>query len=127
MKMMDAVKICFNKYVDFSGRARRSEYWYFVLFNLIVSFVLSLAANMTGGGPYGDGGFNLFQAAASLYSLAALLPGIAVSVRRLHDIGKSGWYYLIYFIPVVGVILLLVWMCRDSDYGDNAYGPSPKM
>ncbi len=111
MSFGEAISTCFSKYATFSGRARRSEYWYFTLFNLILSGVVSI--------------FKI-QILVTLVSIALLLPGLGVGVRRLHDIGKSGWYLLIGLIPVVGAILLIVWYCRDSDPGSNAYGPNPK-
>lgn len=110
MSFGDAVKQCFSKYATFSGRARRSEYWYFFLFNALVSFVLGL----------------ILAPLASVFVLATIVPSIAVSVRRLHDIGKSGVYYLVGLIPLVGVILLIVWFCQDSQPGENMYGPYPK-
>ena len=114
MSFTDAVKSVFSQYVGFKGRARRSEYWWFVLFNIIVSVVISLIARLTG-----------WNFLSILYSLAVLLPGLAVAVRRLHDIGKSGWFYLFAFIPLVGAIILLVWFCKDSEPVANAYGPNP--
>ncbi|MBR4040066.1 MAG: DUF805 domain-containing protein [Clostridia bacterium] len=113
MSFMEAVTTCFAKYADFSGRARRSEYWYFTLFNFAVSFVLSLIL--------GEGNF-----ISSIYALATLVPGLAVCWRRLHDIGKAGGWYFIAFVPVVGWILAIIWYCRDSEPGTNAYGPNPK-
>ena len=121
MGMMEAVTTVFSKYADFSGRARRSEYWYFTLFNLIVSLVLALLGNLVGGQ---NGQFSTIL--SSLYSLAVLIPGLAVSWRRLHDVGKSGGYYFIGLIPLVGIILLIVWFCRDSVPGYNQYGSNPK-
>jgi uncharacterized membrane protein YhaH (DUF805 family) len=110
-----------KKYAVFSGRARRMEYWMFALFNSIISIVLAILdaalgfSDKGGGGPLGG-----------LYSLAVLIPGLAVSVRRLHDIGRSGWWLFIGLIPCVGVIVLLVFMVQDSDPGENQYGPNPK-
>lgn len=109
----------FRRYAEFSGRSRRRAYWFFVLFNLIVSFVLA-GVDAALMGP--DSGLLL-----PLYGLAALIPGIAVSVRRLHDIGRSGWWLLIGLIPLVGAIVLLVFYVQDSQPGDNAYGPNPKV
>lgn len=106
-----------NKYAVFDGRARRAEYWYFVLFNLIVSIAL-----MAIGAVIGD----FFGIISLLYSLAVLIPGLAVAVRRLHDTGKSGWMILAGFIPLIGPIWLLILMITDSDAGDNKYGPNPK-
>ena len=113
MTFTEAVTICFQKYTDFTGRARRSEYWYFELFNLLLSAVLSFIF----------GGESIITSAISLI---ILLPGLAVCCRRLHDIGKSGWWQLLHLIPLVGSIVLLVWLCQDSDSGDNLYGHYPK-
>ena len=115
------VKVLKN-YAVFSGRARRKEYWMFVLFNFIFSVIamildkiLGLAFENVGYGPI-----------YLLYCLAVFIPGLAVSVRRLHDIGKSGWFILISLIPFIGPIWLLVLMCTDSEPGENDYGPNPK-
>ncbi len=111
-----------KQYADFNGRARRQEYWMFVLFNVIFMFaaslldkLLGLSDPLTGLGPlYG------------LYILAVFIPGIAVAIRRLHDIGKSGWMLLLALIPIIGGIWLIVLMVREGDRGDNQYGPDPK-
>ncbi len=111
-----------KQFADFNGRARRQEYWMFVLFNLLfilaagmLDRLLNLADPTTGIGPlYG------------LYVLAVFIPGIAVSIRRLHDIGKSGWMLLLALIPIIGGIWLLVLMVREGDRGENKYGPDPK-
>ena len=110
-----------KKYAVFSGRARRKEYWFFVLFNLIISFVLGLIDGAMGFGEKGGAG-----PLGAVYSLAVLIPSLAVSVRRLHDTGRSGWWLLIGLIPCVGFIVLIVFMVQDSDPGDNQYGPNPK-
>lgn len=110
-----------NQYADFSGRARRKEYWMFVLFNMIFAFsavildnILGIAMPEIGYGPiYG------------LYALAMLIPGIAVTVRRLHDTGRSGWWILISIIPVIGAIWLFVLLVSEGDRGSNEYGPDP--
>ena len=111
-----------KNYVGFSGRARRKEYWMFTLFNIIFAViaivldnVLGLAIKEVGYGPI-----------YLIYVLATLLPGLAVSVRRLHDTNKSGLYLLLAFIPCVGGIILLVFMATEGDAGDNQYGPNPK-
>lgn len=104
-----------QNYANFSGRARRSEYWFFVLFNVLFSIAAFILDMITGIGIIGG-----------LYALAMLIPGLAVAVRRLHDIGKSGWMYLIVLIPIVGGIWLLVLLFLDSQPGDNKYGPNPK-
>ena len=127
MKMMEAVRTCFKKYVDFSGRARRSEYWKFSLFNVLVSVVIMVVAALFSDTPEKTGaGFAAISGLSGLYTLVALLPGIAASVRRLHDVGRSGGYMLFALIPAVGAIMLLIWLIQDSDPGDNQYGPNPK-
>jgi uncharacterized membrane protein YhaH (DUF805 family) len=104
-----------NKYADFNGRARRSEYWYFALVSIIISWTLSFV-----------GAYLMIQSNTSIiyylsviFSLAILVPSIAVGIRRMHDVGKSGWYVL---IPIYNLILA----CTDSQPGENAYGPNPK-
>lgn len=111
-----------KNYAVFSGRAQRAEYWYFVLFNTIV-YVLLLTIGGAIGTQDAQAGIGLVYMA---YALAALIPSIAVGVRRLHDIGKSGWWLLLSFIPVVGPIVLLVFFVTDSQADVNAYGPNPK-
>lgn len=102
----------------FEGRARRKEYWMFVLVNMIISLVLTLTENtFLNGSPMLSG----------IYSLAVLIPGIAVSIRRLHDICKSGWYLLISLIPLIGGIWLLFLTATDSEPGANQYGDNPKL
>ena len=114
----EAVQSVFSKYATFSGRARRSEYWYFVLLQVIVTAVLN--------GLYSATESVAFSAILVLFDLALLVPSLAVCWRRLHDIGRSGAYYFFDLIPLVGWILLLVWMCQDSQPGANQYGPNPK-
>ncbi|OAB47987.1 DUF805 domain-containing protein [Paenibacillus antarcticus] len=104
-----------KNYVGFDGRARRTEYWMFALVSFIISFVLLMLQFITDLKP-------LFT---TLYSLFILLPTLAVTVRRLHDTGRSGWWYFISFIPLVGGIIIFVFMCLDS-VEDNEYGPNPK-
>lgn len=106
-----------KNYAVFTGRSQRAEYWYFVLFNIIISIVLGIISALISD----DAGI-----LRGLYSLAVLIPGLAVSVRRLHDIGKSGWMLLIALIPLIGAIWLLIIMARDSDFGENKYGLNPK-
>jgi len=105
-----------KKYAVFNGRARRKEYWYFVLFNVIINIILSGIDNFT----IGTGLLN------GLYSLAVLIPGIAVSVRRLHDTDRRGWWVLIGLIPIIGWIVLLIFMVQDGKPGENQYGSNPK-
>ncbi len=111
-----------KQYADFNGRARRKEYWMFALFNMIFAIVAMILDNILGLTaeklPYGVFYF--------LYALAVLIPGLAVAVRRLHDIGKSGWMILITLIPLIGTIWLLALMVTDSNPGENEYGQNPK-
>jgi len=116
------------RYAKFDGRASRSEFWYFALFFFIGSFIFgmidALIVNpMLGATPaqMGQGGILQF-----IFALALMVPSIALAVRRLHDIGKSGWWYLIVFIPIVGVLVLLYFFVLDSQPGSNQYGPNPK-
>ena len=125
MSMMEAVKNVFQNYATFSGRARRSEYWYFCLFNLLVSLGISVLVGIgtaVGGEKLGT----VIGALSYIYALAVFIPGLAVCWRRLHDTGRSGGYYFMGLIPLVGVILLIVWLCQDSQPGDTQYGPNPK-
>ena len=119
MTFQQAVQSVFAKYATFSGRARRKEYWYFVLFNVVVSIVIGALARTIGGE-------NLERTLNGIWSLAVLIPGLAVVWRRLHDIGKSGAWWFLVFVPVVGWIILLIWFCQDSQPGENQYGPNPK-
>ncbi len=115
MSFADAVRSVLSKYVTFSGRARRSEYWWFVLFTAIVYIVAGIIDAAAGT-----------QVIGLLVGLALLLPSLAVGVRRLHDTGRSGWWILIALIPLIGAIVLLVFSVQDSQPGSNNYGPSPK-
>lgn len=110
-----------KKYAVFSGRARRKEYWMFALFNIIISLILGFIGGLAGmhAGRYG------MTPLSAIYSLAVLLPSLAVTVRRLHDTGRTGWWLLIALVPVIGPIVLLVFMVLDST-PDNEYGPNPK-
>ena len=114
---LDAIK---NKYVLFTGRARRMEFWYFTLFNIIVSVCLGLLDSMFGLLMMGVGVLQL------VYALVILLPSLGVSVRRLHDTGRSGWWLLIALLPIIGGIVLIIFMILDSNPGSNRYGPNPK-
>lgn len=108
-----------KKYAVFNGRARRAEYWWFFLFSVIISIVLSVIDGFITG-PQGIGILGL------IYSLAVLIPSIAVGIRRLHDTGRSGWWLLISFVPLIGAIVLIVFFVLDSQPGENQYGPNPK-
>lgn len=109
VSFISAIKLFFSNYTNFKGRSRRSEYWWAILFVNLVSF--------------GLGAF--LPEAAGIWSLIILIPALAMLVRRLHDTGRSGWYYFVGMIPLIGQILLLVWVCSDSTE-DNQWGPNPK-
>lgn len=111
-----------QNYVNFDGRARRAEYWYFVLFNLIFAVVATILDRALGFTIIAD----RYGPIYALYALFVFLPGLAVSIRRLHDSGKSGWMFLVVLIPLAGPIWLLVLMATEGTKGDNEYGPDPK-
>lgn len=106
---------CLKQYVDFNGRASRTEFWMFALFNFLISLVLAIIDVVVGLG--------FLQ---PIYALAVLLPALAVSVRRLHDTGRAGWWLLLILLPLIGPIILIVFWVQDSNPGDNAFGPNPK-
>ena len=117
---------CFTKhYADFSGRARRSEYWGTVLFNVLVNLAFRIPL-IVGTMLEAKEVTFLLLICLGVYSLAWLLPGMAVSVRRLHDIGKSGWNLLWVLLPIVGAIMLIYWCCQDSQPEENKWGANPK-
>jgi len=119
----DAVRTCLTKYAVFNGRATRSEYWFFVLFAFLVvvaAAILDSILNMVVFEPAMGG--NMLS---GLAMLALLLPQLAAAVRRLHDLGHSGWWYLIGLVPAVGGAVLLVWFCFRGTEGDNRFGPDP--
>lgn len=113
-------KVFIENYANFEGRARRSEYWYFVLFN----FIITLSAYIVSILLIFFGGFILWFF-IPIFSLATLIPSLAVQVRRLHDVNKSGWWLLIALIPF-GAIVLLIFYCTEGDRGSNQYGSDPK-
>jgi uncharacterized membrane protein YhaH (DUF805 family) len=121
MSFAEAVKTCLSKYATFAGRARRSEYWWFVLFNVIVSIVAAIIDGAAGT----DLENSSTGVVGGIVALALILPSLAVTARRLHDTGRSGWWILIGIIPLIGAIILIVFACQDSD-GVNQYGPNPK-
>lgn len=108
MDFVTAIKTVFGKYVVFEGRALRSEFWYFQLFMMIVQLILNA----------------ILPPLAGVFGLAVLLPSLAVGARRLHDIGRSGWWQLLLLVPVIGVIVLIVWWASKGE-GDNRFGPAP--
>jgi uncharacterized membrane protein YhaH (DUF805 family) len=111
-----------KKYAQFSGRSRRNEYWMFTLFNLLIYVLLYGAGIALADSGIGKAVLGL----CAIYGLAVLIPSLAVGVRRLHDTGRSGWWLLICFVPIVGPIILLVFFVLDSEPGANQYGPNPK-
>jgi uncharacterized membrane protein YhaH (DUF805 family) len=121
MSFTEAVKTCLQKYVGFSGRARRSEYWWFFLFTVLVSIVADLIDVMLGTMSEDTN----VGVVGTIAGLALLLPSIAVAIRRLHDTSRSGWWILLGLIPIVGWIILIVFYVQDS-HPDNKYGSSPK-
>lgn len=122
MDFMTAVRTCLTKYVDFSGRGRRSEFWFFVLFNFLVGIITSLVDLVLGT----DGFNNGTGLIGTVASLALFLPSLAAAARRLHDTGRSAWFLLLILIPILGWIVLLVFYCLESQPGDNRFGPNPK-
>lgn len=112
---MEWYKDAFRKYAEFNGRARRTAFWMFFLFNLIASIVLAGVDVVLG-----------MQLLGSLYSLAVIIPSLALGARRLHDTGKSGWWQLLYFLPLIGALVLIFFFVQDSAAEENAYGVSPK-
>ncbi len=115
MGMPEAVRSVLTKYADFSGRARRSEFWWFYLFNFLVSIVASIVDQVIG-----------FPALQIVVGLGLLIPGLAVGARRLHDTDRSGWWQLIAFVPLVGIILLIVWWATEGHPRPNRFGAPPK-
>jgi len=113
-----------KKYAVFNGRARRKEYWMFVLFNVIISIILGILDRILGL-DFGSGGSSSGWL-STIYSLAVLLPSIGVAIRRMHDTNRSGWWVLINLIPCVGFIWFIVLAAQEGTIGDNQYGPDPK-
>ena len=104
-----------NKYANFTGRASRKEFWMFTLFYVLIYIAVAIV-----------GAVVKFPALAFLFSLGIIIPVVAITTRRLHDIGKSGWWQIIEVIPVIGPIVMIVWLVHGSDTGENKYGPNPK-
>ena len=104
---LDVIK---NKYAQFDGRARRAEFWFFSLFYAVINTVLGL----------------IWDPLTWIFSIATIIPGIAITARRLHDINKSGWCQLLFLIPLVNLVLIFLWLCKAGDTGANQYGEDPK-
>ncbi|EME70376.1 hypothetical protein H261_08638 [Paramagnetospirillum caucaseum] len=116
MDFMTAVKTCLGKYATFQGRAARSEYWFFTLFNIILSMIASVIAGASLG---------VLSVLPMILMIGLFLPTLAVSIRRLHDLDKPGWWFLIILVPVVGGLVLLWWFCRRGTEGQNMFGSDP--
>jgi uncharacterized membrane protein YhaH (DUF805 family) len=122
MSFQDAIRACFSKYAEFSGRARRSEFWWFTLFTLLASAALGIVDRaLFGVAPDGQP----VSVLNALFTLAVLLPAIAVGVRRLHDTDRSGWWYLLILIPVLGALVLIFLFAQTGSTGPNRFGPDP--
>ena len=117
--LVNSVRICLRKYDGFSGRAPRAEYWWFTLANMLVQFVVVLVSVII----WGAGSYTGGSALRGVVTLLLLLPGLAVSVRRLHDTDRSGWWLLLPLVPVVGAIIMLVWLVSRGTRGLNRFGP----
>jgi len=115
MDFTTSVRTCLEKYATFTGRAQRSELWWFVLFNFVGSIILNVVDTAILGMP----------ALSVLWSLGLLIPGIAVAVRRMHDLDKSGWWIFIVLIPLIGIILYIYWFVQRGTIGANRFGPDP--
>jgi len=109
MTFQESIQVCFQKYADFNGRAKKSEYWWFELFLFLGSLVLGIIGDILPG----------------IFALATILPSLAVGARRLHDINKSGWFQLIWLIPILGWIYMIYLLVQDSDAAANQYGEPP--
>jgi len=110
------IKVIKNNYANAKGRARRKEYWMFFLFNMLFVIIAAIIDYILG----------TFPLIYLMYVVAVICPSIAVAIRRLHDVGKSGWWYFIGLIPIIGPIWLLILLCTDGNPSENIYGPSPK-
>ncbi|GAA4890624.1 DUF805 domain-containing protein [Actinomycetospora straminea] len=118
-----------KQYADFNGRARRTEFWMFVLFNILAAIVLSIIDVLIGTASFSSTGTGFAMSGGlltTIYQLAVLIPSLAVGARRLHDTGRSGWWQLLALIPIVGAIILIVWWATDGQPGANEHGMNPK-
>lgn len=116
MGFSDAIKTCLAKYADFNGRAMRSEFWYFVLFNFVLQLGLIIVLGIIVGGAS-----SLPDIASGIATLALIIPSLAAGARRLHDIDKSGWWQLIGIVPLIGLVLIYFW-CQRGTEGANRFG-----
>lgn len=116
-------EVVFENYANFRGRARRSEFWYFNLIHISIMILLVFIGGILSGGNEPN---NFFIAIFGLYLLATFIPSLAVTIRRLHDVNISGWFYLINIIPYLGAFILFIFACINGTVGTNNYGPDPK-
>ncbi len=127
----EAISRGFKNYCNFSGRASRSEYWWWYLFTAIVGWIIAIPSYGTifqnAAAGITDVQFTFWTGLDYFWSLFIFLPSAGLFFRRLHDIGRSGWWWLLCFIPLVGIIILIVWLCKPSQPGDNQYGPEPNI
>lgn len=114
----NSVHLCLHKYADFRGRAPRAELWYFFLFESVIGVLVATATRLV----YAGLDINLF-AINDIVAIFFFLPELSVQIRRLHDLERSGWWYLVILIPLIGPILILIWNCRRGTRGDNLFGP----
>jgi uncharacterized membrane protein YhaH (DUF805 family) len=121
MNFFEAISSGFRNYVGFSGRAIRSEYWYWVLFTLLLGIVTAVLDLVIFSAATASG----FSPLNVIASLATLLPSLAVGIRRLHDRDQTGWWILLALIPVIGWIILIIWYCLRGTVGPNSFGPDP--
>jgi uncharacterized membrane protein YhaH (DUF805 family) len=118
MNFSEAIQSGFNNYVNFNGRAQRSAFWFWVLFAFLAGLVLSVL-------DYAIFGSDSFSPLSTIFAIGTILPNLAVGARRLHDTGRSGWWQLLWFLPIIGFIILLIWFIQQGEAGTNRYGPNP--
>ena len=117
----NAIRLGFQHYVDFKGQSSRAEYWWFALFIVVGDIITTAIDTIVLGTDLGGTGL-----LAAVWGLATLIPSLAIGVRRLHDINKSGWWLLLWFVLVIGWIVMIVWAIKRGDEGPNKYGPDPR-
>ena len=120
MNFFEAIQSGFNNYFNFSGRAQRSAFWYWTLFSIVGALIASVSDWATFGIEWGT-----VSPINGIFSLITFIPCISVAARRLHDIGRTGWWLLLILVPIVGWIILIIWYCQQGEAGTNQYGPNP--
>lgn len=129
MGFADSIRTCFSKFVTFQGRAQRSEFWFFMLFVIVGQLALGMIDSfLFGTVTTVEGGFEAqtnTPVLSGIFGLVTLLPAISVAVRRLHDTDRSGWWYWLALIPLIGIIILIVWYASKGTNGPNTYGADP--